>query len=407
MNNVYKTNFDLVVSDNKVFRYDVIEVKANQIIGSCYVNNYQQLFELAINCSYQTDNINAYVDQFYLVIKDENLYDDLKMILAIWKQKAPLIDNIGFMLNDNMIYQANNHPCAWYYVYIKNQLMKLIVTRSRWDDENDDISYRSKYQDLEQINPTYEPNKLKAEYEASKKQRERELEFHKQEEFAKQAKQIEQNRDFDQQQPDLELQEYRRKKQRARSDQYSSDRQNYDKQKYDNLRSFNQNQVDDLDLFDDRDQLGSLKTSAFNDQSDLKSYNSFLNNDDFGSSNNYLNDFDSKFDDSSMSIAKLGSISATGINDSLASLKQRMDDIDQQIGNYESITRELSDLANSDSFSFDYTDHSTSSTLGLNDYGLDSSSSITSTSGLKDLNSYEFNESTKDMLLHHSEDFND
>ncbi|WVH34711.1 hypothetical protein RUS48_01500 [Mycoplasmoides gallisepticum] len=119
MNNAYKTNFDLVVSENKVFRYDMIKVQANQIIGSCYVNNYQQLFELTINCSYQTDNINAYVDQFYLVLRDESLYDDLKMILAIWKQKAPLIDNIGFMINDKMIYQANNHPCAWYYAYIK------------------------------------------------------------------------------------------------------------------------------------------------------------------------------------------------------------------------------------------------------------------------------------------------
>lgn len=375
MNNAYKTNFDLVVSENKVFRYDMIKVQANQIIGSCYVNNYQQLFELTINCSYQTDNINAYVDQFYLVLRDESLYDDLKMILAIWKQKAPLIDNIGFMINDKMIYQANNHPCAWYYAYIKNQLMKLIVTRSRWDDKNDDTSYRSQYQNLDQINPTYQPNKLKAEYEAAKKQKERLLQYEKQD------------------QPALNKEEYREKK--VRANQYPSEK---------DLRTFNQNQVDDFDLFDDRDQLGSIKNSSFTHQADLKSYNDYLTNDDFNSSNNYLNDFEPKFHDSNLTVAKLGS---SGFNDSLASLKQRMDDIDQQIGNYESITRELSDLANSDSFNFDYNNHSNTSTLGINDFGLNSSSSISSTSGLKDLNSYEFNESTKDMLLHHSEDFND
>lgn len=171
-----------------------------------------------------------------------------------------------------------------------------------------------------------------------------------------------------------------------------------------NLRTFNQNQVDDFNLFDDRDQLGSIKNSSFSHQADLKSYSDYLTNDDFNSSNNYLNDFEAKFHDSNLTVAKLGS---SGFNDSLASLKQRMDDIDQQIGNYESITRELSDLANSNSFNFDYNNHSNTSTLGINDFGLNSSSSISSTSGLKDLNSYEFNESTKDMLLHHSEDFND
>lgn len=279
------------------------------------------------------------------------------------------------MINDKMIYQANNHPCAWYYVYIKNQLMKLIVTRSRWDDVNDNTSYRSQYQNLDQINPSYQPNKLKAEYEATKKQKERLLQYEKQD------------------QPVLNKEEYREKK--VKPNQYPSEN---------NLRTFNQNQVDDFNLFDDRDQLGSIKNSSFSHQADLKSYSDYLTNDDFNSSNNYLNDFEAKFHDSNLTVAKLGS---SGFNDSLASLKQRMDDIDQQIGNYESITRELSDLANSNSFNFDYNNHSNTSTLGINDFGLNSSSSISSTSGLKDLNSYEFNESTKDMLLHHSEDFND
>ncbi|WP_027121949.1 hypothetical protein [[Mycoplasma] imitans] len=386
MNNAYKTNFDLVVSENKIFHYDNIKVQNNQIIGSCYVTNYQELFELTMNCSYEMDNINAYVDQFYLVLEDENLYDDLKMILAIWKQKAPLIDNIGFMIHDKMIYQANNHPCAWYHAYMKNQLMKLIVTRSRWDDEND-LTYRSQYKNIDQINPSFEPDKLKQEYQAAKMREEYSSQ-------RKEANQFDSNR--------LRSEE---KNQRSNQDGFSSIRNKKEeyaspKKQYDNLRSFNQHQVDDFDLFDDRDQIGEIKNNSLNYQPNLKSFNNSLINDN---NNFYLSGYESKFNDSNMAVAKLG---AVGFNDSLASLKQRMDDIDQQIGNYESITRELSDLA-SDSFSFDYANQSSSPTLEISDYSLNSSSAITDTSGFKDLNSYEFNDSTKDLLLNHSDDFND
>ncbi|MDC4182621.1 hypothetical protein [Mycoplasma bradburyae] len=355
MNNLYKTNFDLAIDDKKLFRYNIIKIENNETIGMCYVTNYKQMFELAINCSYEIDNINAYVDRFYIILKEESLYDDVSFITNIWKQKKPLIDNIGFIVNDKVVYQANKNQSAWYEAFVKKHVISLLTKDSTSSKKQD---YQKNYQDDFVGSNNYVNNISKEEYPSIDQR------------FSSLG---EMNRY--QSKYDFDNDEFATKY----SPEYKQDRYSYQNNKYDNQF------------------LGY--SSPWNSYDGNESYNKAFDNSDFSiNSNNNLG-------------------SSSSLHSEIDSLRRRMFDIDQQINNYETITKELSDIANNDSLDFDYQPRNNttsydsminSPTIGIEDFKLNNTTTIDNTSNIvNDLNTFDFSDSTKSFLINHSDDFND
>ncbi|QZX49352.1 hypothetical protein [Mycoplasma sp. E35C] len=340
MNNIYKTNFDLSVTNNKVFRYNILKVDNNKLIGMCYVTNYKQMFELALNCSYQVDNINAYVDEFYIILKDENLYHDIQTIINIWKQKAPLVDNIGFVIDEKIVYQANQNDAGWFVAYVKPKFMSLLKNDEHsqygFDDQKEQPSLQQRFDSQFNSRYDYQPESL--------------------------------NKDF----------------------------------------SLNNDRFNDINSTRFARELNNQKLNSDFNSFDNK-YNSF--NSSFDSFNNSYkaNKYDTSFNNPSLNT------SASHLNDSIDSLRQRMSEIDRQINDYQSITNEINTInvnndlgINLNNKSFDsYDEIMNSATINMEEYGINPTTSINNTEMIEGLNSYEFDDSTKGLLLHHSDDFND